>query len=352
MPAFSLYNKFRAADIYSGLAPLIHALWPNPQVIWDMAAELSLSGFCASKGAGWCLVELYDIAACFESDGTLAGYPVAEANFAAMKVFYHQFIHVLFTYNNTELIDQERGSQGQPLAQAMLANMNSYIAGTMSYNFMQYSAHDTTLAPWCVTVGAYGETLPVFGQMYLIDLLEDGGAYYVRGIKGAPLQAPGPHTYTTEPLQLGGIDSSGRTYYINGTTDRMPIADFERFVDSTKATSSQGSICAVTTAQLESQGCLANGIPTSSICATYRTNCMQWACSSSSYLDFSNLACVANAGGGSGEDATMSTANAGVMAMCTTLGGMLMGAGAMFAMNVVQKKRQAKLAYNRLQTQP
>lgn len=292
LPSLSLQNVHTTTQRYAALTPLRKELFPSDDIIIAMADELSIGGFCRANEINLCATKLYDIAACAEAEGKLDNYPLVKQNQRAVNRFYYAMFNGLFAYDPDSSLDQLRGSPGQPLAQEMIANMRQVAAGKMPYRFKHYSAHDTTLTPFAVTVGAFTEVFPEFGQAYILDLIKDNGALYVRAVKGAPEVVPGPHEYTVAPLQIGGIGSNGRKYYTNATLDRLPLEDFARFVDSSKPRSSLGH-CYVLPEVSNRFGLMTvNAPPANAQTIKYRRNCPQYACPMGAKLNTDTLVCV------------------------------------------------------------
>lgn len=293
LPAVSLQNVYTSSQRYSSLTLLRKELFESDNLIIAMADELSIGGFCRSNEINLCATRLYDIAACAEAEGKLSNFPLVTKHHRAINLFYYRYFSSYFSHDPNSTLDRQRGSPGQPLAQEMIANMRSFIKGKMEYRFKHYSGHDTTLSPFAVTIGAFNEEFPEFGQAYVFDLLREDGQYYVRAVKGNPELLPGPHEYTVGALQIGGMSDRGVVYFTNSTLDRLPLEDFVRFVDSTKAKSSRGH-CYVTDEVSNYFGLMTvNKLPANAQTIKYRKNCPQYACPLGAVLNTDTLVCEA-----------------------------------------------------------
>lgn len=355
-PNFFFYFQSSINKFYKQLAPRREELFTNAEME-SMAAELHISELCSTPDDYVrCAVLFFDIAAAFEATGTLNTYPTVEANYPKIKQMAFDWFSLVYGWDASVPSDVERGSPGQPAVQKVIANMRDYINGKQSYKYIHYSAHDSTVSPMGTTLGYRGDDIILtgFGVFLGFELLQEGqGAaakYFVRCVKGQPGQTPADHSVTSSSLPLSGIDADGKTYTVDpaSATDYVPFDDFVRYVDSTAPKAANGQ-CSVPADQIKAMGCDAEGAPTSEICKMYRTQCTAEACPAGKMVDRDSLACVAARTASGNGDNTMTTANAGVMAMCTAFGGMLIGAGIMFAINFFRKKKAA--GYERINDQ-
>lgn len=272
-----------------------------------MAEESHMQGYCAAEGFGVCLGYVHDVAVALISEGRTAEAPVSVANVGALTELLGDINRAFYGYfpsdsplnpilGDTAEDVMARGTPGQPLAQEMIANAKAFIDGTMPYKVKHYSAHDTTITPFAVTIGEEGLFTTPYGTYVAIDLVEEGGEYFLRGVSGAPSQAPGDHTYTDAPLTLGGITAAGDRY---ASAERVPLADFARFVDSTKAKLPAGvdqssERCFLNKALTTHMNCgLQKGSALSRECRTYRTMCPAFGCPAGSYLVYPSMECAA-----------------------------------------------------------
>ena len=335
-------------------APVVTAkreeVFPDPAVINAIFKELHIEGYAAALGINYGLILAQDIATCYMATGEIlnGNYPVTNASQAQLDSVLFALNSNRFVYNRSVDHWAKSGSPGITLALKLVENMRNVISGAEQHFMIEYSAHDTTLVPLCSTLGASDEMTPVFGKMFLFEMVNRSGSYFVRAIGGAPEQTPGAHHYTTYTLPLRGIPVNG-TYqdaYVVTADTGVAIDDFYRYIVSSMGTSGQG-MCYIGDAAFARIGCNVLGAPTpGSDCFKYRYECRDFACPDGSYLSNSTtLECSTfpappaspNTGPTRGEMAGISVGSAFI--------GIVLGSVLMF---VVNKGIQGKDYYKRI----
>lgn len=200
-PSFQIPYELYLPTVYEGQVREYVLSRMSTATLAQIGVELSLVDLCSSSVAT-CALELQDVAASFEAIGTLPQYPTASANFAVLNDVRRFFNSLLYPYNASRPTDAARGSLGYSLASLMVQQIDNYPVGP--WVLMEYSAHDTTVMPFCTALGVNDALLPLFGQAYLVELLSrrSDGRWTARVLQAAPTQTPGPHRYTLAPLPI------------------------------------------------------------------------------------------------------------------------------------------------------
>ena len=326
LPAFHLPATIDRTTLYETVAPYVLNKISKAD-LQRMGRELSLDGVCDVPNfyVTNCALQAQDVVAAYYSTGQITAYPFSATLRIQLNDIREYWNSFLFPYHKSDPVDKAHGSFGQNLAQEMIQSMLDKINNTQMLPFFlkEYSAHDTTVMPLCTTLGQNGMMLPLFGQSYFLELLEDTAAnaspkHFVRGWYGAPEQGVGPNTFTPSPFPLTCMRADGSTY---NTTDDCPLEEFIRFVDSSKAENPEG-LCYVTPSTLQKVDCADprnSSTPSDSLCQFYRDHCPGTACGDHHYLNQTDLTCnalfVQEAGVGRGTTALIAIVSAAAGAL-------------------------------------
>ncbi|EPY26717.1 membrane-bound acid phosphatase precursor [Strigomonas culicis] len=305
-----------------------------------MAAEAHSQGYCAAWDDRMeCAKLLCDIALAYEALGTLGDYPTLQQHQADVCAVLECSSIFLFAYNASSALERQQGSTGQQLAQLLIANMRAHLNGTNTFRLMEYSAHDTTLAPLAATLlDNSGDALfPPFATAYVVELLRvrgaagtDDGAYAVRVLRGHPGVTPASnYTFAWDGFVLRCVDASGAVYV---ATDHVcPLADFARMVASSAPTSAAG-LCHIDPVLLTRMNCPSTdpSVTLTTACLVYHQQCPALACGDGYQLRLSDYHCVASttssnnsssSDGSSSSSAGLSTGGAVLLALCMLVAG-------------------------------
>lgn len=251
----------------------------------DMGEEASLMPFCGdSNNYAGCILALQDIAATRNAEGRLSEFPLLQQNYQNLSDSRFALNSLLYPYNASNYVDQQRGSLGQTIVQRMLANIHQIVEhghSTLTQKMMHYSAHDTTMMPVCTTLGHNELMLPLFGFTVILELLHANStdSFYVRAVQALPGQTPDTdHNVTSSVLSLTCITAANETYHTAVPSDGCLLEDFIRYVNTTAPQSADG-VCFVDDATLKAMDCDTPGAPkSSSLCAWYRSACPAQGC--------------------------------------------------------------------------
>jgi hypothetical protein len=311
-PSYHIYQQLDQGALTSQLKAYVNTVFPDPTVIDAMSVENNIEGYC-SKGGSWifvnCVLTLQDIAAARNAEGRLASLPVTQQYFEQLNSVRETWNSYYFPYNASNAVNAARGSLGQNIVQRMFQNMFAAIASSAKgaptpdladfpYKLMHYSAHDTTVMPFCATLGNSGYMLPPFGQLYLLELLRDvsDGSFHVRAAQSVPGQTPESHHAVTESVfPLHCVSENGTLYTVASITGTCPLYDFQRYVNSSLPLSPAGT-CYLSPDALAAIDCDVVGgsgpLPNST-CYFYRSYCPAVACPNETVLSPLSYACVA-----------------------------------------------------------
>lgn len=331
------FEEMMSAEIQASL---------TDDTIQQMAREAYMEGYCNDPARTvranrvQCFNFLFDVGAAFRSRGNLGSFPTLSANFPTLE--HIQGVGNKFNngYNASDAYDQQRGSPGYLLAQMLVSNMRSTVAGTNAYNFMHYSGHDLTIAPLS---SAFGDSsivamMPPYASTIIVELLESttNGKPVARVLRGkAGLTPDTGFAFTSAPFTTLQCKSASGAVY-TATDGVCLLDDLARFVDSTAPRSTAGSSCYVTDKYREWMACPAvdSSDAPSSICATYRNNCPQSACPGGSFLSEDGSArCIslASAPKSTSKGNPVSSGGAVGIAIGSCVAGLLIGALVYFA---------------------
>lgn len=307
LPAFHLPDVIDSQTNLNVLTPFVLEKIDN-ETLSQVGMELHLDSVCSGPtyNIAGCALEVQDVMASYASqtidNGTsrLSLYPLSNGLLPMFQYFRWKWNTPLFSYNASRPTDRQRGSLGQNLANEIVASMIDKIFGNQSkpFVFKEWSAHDSTVMPLCATLGQNGMMLPLFGQSYFIELLNDTASsvpptdlsrYSVRILYGAPDQGPGDHAFEADPFPLSCTNSSGVTY---STMEDCPLEDFRRYILGSKAKSDAG-YCYLDDRILESINCEASNSTAkdpNSLCVFYRSRCQDYACGEN-YMNTTDWSC-------------------------------------------------------------
>lgn len=345
--------RLSANDLYN--ADIITAkrkeLFPHDNISMDIARELHIEGFAESMGMNYALLIAQDIATCYMATGSIlnGNYPTTQAHQTQLDALLFTFNTFRFAYNRSVDHWAISGSPAIQLATKLVDNMKAAISGDELHFMIEYSAHDTTLAPLASTLGALQEMTPVFGKMYLFELVKRGTAYFVRALAGQPQQNPSAHQYTTYYLPLSGlpINATLNETYVVSTDTGVALDDFYNYILSTKGTSPQG-MCYIGDDAFDRIGCNVLDAPSKgSDCYKYRHECPNYACPTGAYLsDSTTYECTMLPVFKESESQNFTPAEStGIGIACTALG-VVIGAVTMF---IAGRSFGAKPTYEPLQ---
>ncbi|EAN98050.1 membrane-bound acid phosphatase 2, putative [Trypanosoma cruzi] len=264
-----------------------------------IAKEAFSEGYCADPANRWdCAYVLFDIGAALQADGRIESLKLLKANLERLRSFSRFYYSSQYAYNSSDEQHVRMGSQGQNLAQQLLANAELHMQGKANYKLYHYSAHDTTLMPLAATLGDIGpeSMMPPFAQLYAFELLYDDSTntHSIRAMRGSPEQTPDTnHRFSWDGFQLRCMDSNGNVY--NASQNTCLYQDFKRFVDSTRPTDPAG-LCYLNDRYKALLKCpTREGKPLNNHCMAYRKLCPAWSCDSDFTLDPVTLQCVCTA---------------------------------------------------------
>lgn len=310
-PSYHIYQQLDANKFTAQLKVFVDGVFPDHSVVTAMSVENLIDGYCSGEGS-WvyvnCILTLQDIAAARNAEGRLSSLTVTQQYFQQLNSVREQWNAYYFPYNASNAVNVARGSLGQNIVQRMLQNMFSAIASAAKaptnpdladfpYKLMHYSAHDTTVMPYCATLGNDGYMLPPFGQLYLLDLLRNSsdGSYHVRAAQSVPGQTPeSMHSVTESVFPLHCIREDGTPYTVTSITGTCPLYDFQRYINSSLPQSPDGT-CYLAPEALAAIDCDVIGgdgpLPNTT-CYFYRSYCSTVACPNGTMLSPSTYACV------------------------------------------------------------
>ncbi|KAG5464496.1 hypothetical protein LSCM1_00686 [Leishmania martiniquensis] len=133
--------------LYATLNPVVdeHLTW---EAIQAAAKDAWIEGLCTDCNARVdCVLNLFDVAAAFEAAGRLDSAVDLKAAYPGIMEVNAAWYEYVYSWNSTSKLDRTQGSVSQNLAQTMLANIHAHRL-VPSYKMFEYSAHDTTIAPW------------------------------------------------------------------------------------------------------------------------------------------------------------------------------------------------------------
>lgn len=339
-PWVELYQSYATDAIRARMNPVVDAIFPDWTELTQLGALVFSEGYCAVYKKRYdCAKRLYDIAAAWRSVGQLPA--AVEARYEDLHNISASYYRYQWYYNASDPFCVQQGGRGQPFLQQVLANINGFVAGTNTYKVMHYSAHDTTIAPVWGTLGdssAYAMQ-PPYSQTLVLELLKQAttGEYGVRVLRGWPGQTPDTNfTFSWDPTwQLQCRDSTGTNYAATGNL--CPLADFQRYVQSTVATDPRG-MCLLDTETAAVLNCptaaaeQAGAVTLSDSCAFYRAKCPAYSCAAGYVLSAAGLDCVcasaACLGTGDGSGTGGANSSGGTVAVTVRMSGVSGGAAA------------------------
>lgn len=303
-PSYHIYQQLNTDVFAERLKLYIHDLFPDPSILHAISVENSLQEYCEHEdNFVTCVLGLQDIAAARNAEGTLPSLPITHQYLNELNLCRTRWNSYYFPFNASDPVSAARGSLGQNVVQQMIQNMQSaMVAATTNqsalfpYKLMHYSAHDTTVMPFCATLGNDDFMLPPFGQMYLLELLQStaDGSFHVRAAQSVPGQTPESlHFVNESAFPLHCMNDTNATYVV-GAGLTCPFSDFQRFVNRTLPLSLAGT-CYVSPEALRAIDCDKVGgtgpLPNST-CYFYRSYCPTFACPPNSVLSPTSYACV------------------------------------------------------------
>lgn len=301
-PWVGLYVTYATAAQLARMNPVVDSYFPNFADLTALGATLSSEGYCSDYTTRWaCASMLWDIAAAKRSAGTLPA--LAAQHYTDLQEMMATWYRYMWYYNASDEFVVQQGGRGQPFLQQVLRNIDGFVAGTNAFKVMHYSAHDITLGPVWGTLGdsSVNGVLPPYSQTFVLELVKRAtdGAYGVRVLRGWPGQTPDTVSVFTwdAAWQLQCRDSTGTNY--NATDNLCPLADFQRYVQSTVGTSPLGMclLDANTKAVLDCPTAaqeLTGSVALSATCALYRNLCPAYSCASGYALDAATSLCSCN----------------------------------------------------------
>ena len=331
----SISLRLSTHDLYNAdiLTAKRMELFPDDNISQAIVEELHIEGFAETMGMNYGLLLAQDIATCYMATGTIlnGNYPTTNAHQTQLDALLFTFNTFRFAYNRSVDHWAASGSPAIELATKLVDNMKAVISGDELHFMIEYSAHDTTLAPLASTLGALGEMTPVFGKMYLFELVKRGTAYFVRALAGQPQQNPSTHQYTTYYLPLSGLPTDGtlKDIYVVSNDTGVALDDFYNYILSTAGTSGQG-MCYIGDDAFERIGCNVLDAPAKgSDCYKYRHECPNYGCPSGSYMsDWTTFECTLIPVSKPSQNFTPAEST-GIGIACTALG-VVIGAVSMF----------------------
>jgi hypothetical protein len=303
-PSYHIYQQLNTPVLFARLKAFLNTQFP-PGIIHNISVELGVEGYCSHDDTLIpCVLAMQDIAASRNAEGRLEAFPTTSLYYTQLNNCRRTWNSYYFPFNLSNPVDAARGSLGQNIVQRMLQNMQSALEAasatdkkdTFPYKLMHYSAHDTTVMPFCATLGNPDMMLPLFGQLYTLDLLRNAtdGTFHVRAAQSVPGQTPASHQVEESVFPLHCMDASNATYTVRDLTATCPLDDFRRFINSTLPTAEAGS-CYLSPDAVQAIGCNVVGgdgpLPNST-CYFYRSYCPTFACPLGTVLSPATYACV------------------------------------------------------------
>lgn len=302
-PWLKFFYSYNKPLVRAACNPTTDALFPDWTVLTDMGRECDSELKCSDfETRSDCARTLFDIAVTKRAIGMLDQFPLLEEHFEKVENITRALFEYEYHYNHSDPLMLRQGGRGQPFLQQVLAYIDEAISGTNTYKLMQYSAHDTTLAPIWGTLGdrTPDGMMPPFAQVMVMELLQDDAdsSYHIRVLRGAPGQSPDTNFSFSwdDTWKLQCMDAWKRSYY--ATDNTCPVEDFRRYVQWSAPTDPKG-MCYLDDDFIAIQNCPTGGIdlgqPHQTLgkeCQFYRSHCPQFSCEAGYVLNGVSLQCI------------------------------------------------------------